>query len=130
MQLLAQKKNVAIVISHEIAHQWFGDLVTMSWWDDVWLNEGFATWMEGKPVDAWKPEWHAGLDEVSRGDILTTLGALNVDSLASTRAIHQPVETPGQIQELFDGIAYGKTAAVLRMIEAYHRTGEVSRRRQ
>jgi aminopeptidase N len=116
---LSQKKNVAIVISHEIAHQWFGDLVTMSWWDDVWLNEGFATWMEGKPVDAWKPDWHTGLDEISRGDILTTLGALNVDSLASTRAIHQPVETPGQIQELFDGIAYGKTAAVLRMLEAY-----------
>lgn len=116
---LGQKKIVAIVISHEIAHQWFGDLVTMSWWDDVWLNEGFATWMEGKPVDAWKPDWHAGLDEISRGDILTTLGALNVDSLASTRAIHQAVETPGQIQELFDGIAYGKTAAVLRMIEAY-----------
>lgn len=116
---LSQKKTVAIVISHEIAHQWFGDLVTMSWWDDVWLNEGFATWMEGKPVDAWKPEWHAGLDEISRGDILTTLGALNVDSLASTRAIHQAVETPGQIQELFDGIAYGKTGAVLRMIEAY-----------
>ena len=116
---LSQKKTVAIVISHEIAHQWFGDLVTMSWWDDVWLNEGFATWMEGKPVDAWKPDWHAGLDEISRGDILTTLGALNVDSLASTRAIHQAVETPGQIQELFDGIAYGKAAAVLRMIEAY-----------
>jgi aminopeptidase N len=116
---LAQQKNVAVVVTHEIAHQWFGDLVTMSWWDDVWLNEGFATWMEGKPVDAWKPDWHVGLDEVSRGDILTTLGALNVDSLASTRAIHQPVETPGQIQELFDGIAYGKAAAVLRMIEAY-----------
>jgi aminopeptidase N len=116
---LAQEKNVAIVVTHEIAHQWFGDLVTMSWWDDVWLNEGFATWMEGKPVDAWKPDWHVGLDEVSRGDILTTVGALNVDSLASTRAIHQPVETPGQIQELFDGIAYGKSAAVLRMIEAY-----------
>jgi aminopeptidase N len=116
---LAQKKNVAIVVSHEIAHQWFGDLVTMSWWDDVWLNEGFATWMEGKPIDAWKPDWHVGLDEVSRGDALTTLGALNVDSLASTRAIHQPVETPGQIQELFDGIAYGKAAAVLRMVETY-----------
>jgi puromycin-sensitive aminopeptidase len=116
---LAHEKNVAITVTHEIAHQWFGDLVTMSWWDDIWLNEGFATWMEGKPVDAWKPDWHVGLDEVSRGDILTTVGALNIDSLASTRAIHQPVETPGQIQELFDGIAYGKAAAVLRMIETY-----------
>jgi len=116
---LAQRKAVAITISHEIAHQWFGDLVTMQWWDDVWLNEGFATWMEGKAVDAWQPEWNAGLDEINGDPILSTTGALNVDSLASTRSIHQPVETPEQIQELFDGIAYGKTGAVLRMLEAY-----------
>jgi len=116
---LGQKKNVAITVSHEIAHEWFGDLVTMQWWDDVWLNEGFATWMESKPIEAWKPEWHTLLDEVGRGDILTTFGAMNIDSLASTRPIHQPAETPGQILELFDGIAYGKAAAVLRMMEAY-----------
>jgi aminopeptidase N len=116
---LGLRKAVAIVISHEIAHQWFGDLVTMQWWDDVWLNEGFANWMESKPVEAWKPEWNPVLDEVNGDPINSTLGALGVDSLASTRAIQQPAETPAQIQELFDGIAYGKTGAVLRMLEAY-----------
>ena len=107
-------KEVALVIAHEMAHQWFGDLVTMKWWDDIWLNEGFATWMESKAVAAWKPEWHLDLDDVEG-----TVQALNVDSLKNTRPIHQAAETPGEIQELFDGIAYGKTAAVLRMLEAY-----------
>jgi aminopeptidase N len=108
------KKTIASVIAHEMAHQWFGDLVTMKWWDDVWLNEGFATWMSSKPVEAWKPEWNFNLDDVSQ-----TGGTLNTDSLASTRPIHQAAETPGQILELFDGIAYGKAAAVLRMLESY-----------
>ena len=108
------KKAIASVASHEIAHMWFGDLVTMKWWDDVWLNEGFATWMSSKPVAKWKPEWNYDLDDVSG-----TGGTLNVDALENTRPIHQAAETPAQIQELFDGIAYGKAASVLRMLEAY-----------
>ncbi len=107
-------QTVATVIAHEMAHQWFGDLVTMRWWDDIWLNEGFATWMETKAVGAWKPEWHLELAEEE-----DTSASLNTDSLQNTRPIHQAAETPAQIQELFDGIAYDKAAAVLRMLEAY-----------
>ena len=111
---ISARKRVAGVISHEIAHQWFGDLVTMKWWDDIWLNEGFATWMATKPLAAWKPEWRVELD-----DAADTQGALGIDALKSTRAIRMKVETPEQINEVFDGIAYEKTAAVLRMIEKY-----------
>ena len=108
------KKTIASVIAHEMAHQWFGDLVTMKWWDDVWLNEGFATWMSSKPIEKWRPEWNFNLDEVSN-----TGGTLNYDALENTRPIHQAANTPDQIQELFDGIAYGKAASVLRMLESY-----------
>jgi len=108
------KKTIASVTSHEIAHMWFGDLVTMKWWDDIWLNEGFATWASSKPLLGWKPEWNFDLDDVSQN-----AGTRGTDSLANTRPIHQAAETPAQIQELFDGIAYGKAAAVLNMLEAY-----------
>ena len=108
------KKTVAEVLAHEMAHQWFGDLVTTAWWDDIWLNEGFATWMSSKPVEAFKPEWHVELD-----DVRDTTRSLNLDSLANTRPIHEAADTPAQILELFDGIAYGKTASVLRMLETY-----------
>jgi aminopeptidase N len=111
---LSLKKEVASVIAHEMAHQWFGDLVTMQWWDDIWLNEGFATWMSSKPVEAWKPEWNMDLD-----DVRDTGHALDADSLLNTHPIHQQAETPQQILELADEITYGKTAAVLRMLEAY-----------
>jgi aminopeptidase N len=108
------QKEVALVIAHEMAHQWFGDLVTTAWWDDIWLNEGFATWMESKPVAAWKPEWHLEMDEESSADY-----AKSSDALLATRPIHQSAETTPQINALFDAIAYNKAAAVVRMIESY-----------
>ena len=108
------KKTVASVIAHEMAHQWFGDLVTMQWWDYKWLNEGFATWMSSKPVAAWKPEWNVQLDDISNN-----VYSLGQDSLVNTHPIHQPADTPAQILELDDAITYTKTAAVLRMLESY-----------
>src|SRR5436305_5512627 len=105
---------VASVVAHEMAHQWFGDLVTMKWWDNIWLNEGFATWLESKPVAKWKPEWNEPLS-----DVVGTARALNLDALKNTRPIKQKAESPAEINELFDGIAYGKAAAVLRMVESY-----------
>jgi aminopeptidase N len=109
-----QRKNVATTVAHEMAHQWFGDLVTMAWWDDLWLNEGFANWMQNKPLAEWKPEWNLDLDQVTDSNT-----ALDLDSLANTRPIRQAAETPEQINELFDTVAYKKGAAVLSMAEAY-----------
>ena len=108
------RKSIALVLAHEMAHQWFGDLVTMQWWDDIWLNEGFANWMETKPLKAWKPEWHLELDEVQSNQT-----AMRLDALQSTRPIRSRASTPAEINELFDAIAYEKGAAVLRMIEAW-----------
>ncbi|HVT03730.1 MAG TPA: M1 family metallopeptidase [Thermoanaerobaculia bacterium] len=110
-------RTVADVLAHEMAHMWFGDLVTMKWWDDIWLNEGFATWMTSKPVAEWKPEWN-----VEAGEARTMVDTVRIDTLQSTRAIRTSAETPEQIRALFDAIAYKKTSSVLRMLENY--TGE------
>jgi aminopeptidase N len=111
---LAAHKEVARELAHEMGHMWFGDLVTMAWWNDIWLNEGFATWVTFKAMGAWKPEWHVELNEAQG-----IQGALAADALVTTRPIRSSASTPAEINELFDGIAYGKTAAVLRMIESY-----------
>jgi len=111
---LYAKKRVTEILAHEIGHMWFGDLVTMKWWDDLWLNEGFATWISSKPMREWKPELRTDLD-----DVHSTVVSLNVDSLRTTRPIRSEATTTDEINELFDGIAYGKTAAVLRMVESY-----------
>ena len=111
---VATRKNIAATVAHELAHQWFGNLVTMQWWDDLWLNEGLATWMETRPMAASKPEWNLAVDE-ARG----THAAIDLDSLQSAHAIHTPVRTPAEIDALFDTITYQKGAAVVRMIERY-----------
>jgi aminopeptidase N/puromycin-sensitive aminopeptidase len=108
------KKRVAEVVAHEMAHQWFGDMVTMQWWDNLWLNEGFATWMETKPVAKWHPEWNFPQDDAQSLD-----ETLNLDAQRTTRTIRASADTPDQINEMFDGIAYGKGGAVLGMVENY-----------
>jgi aminopeptidase N len=108
------RQAVFEVLAHEMAHQWFGDLVTMKWWNNLWLNEGFATWMALKPSQALHPEWKANL-----GAVQATNGALQFDALKNTHPIRVKAETPQEINELFDSISYEKAAAVLRMIESY-----------
>jgi len=107
-------RAVVDVLAHEMAHMWFGDLVTMKWWNDIWLNEGFATWMAFKPVESWTPERHAEREEIQQ-----TQDSLLTDAIASVRPIRARPDTTADIQTLFDGIAYGKAASVLRMVEAY-----------
>jgi len=109
---LPAKKEVATTVAHEMAHQWFGDLVTPQWWDNLWLNEGFATWMESKAAAKWQPKWHFDQDEAT--DLNHTLDA---DAGRTTRPIRQSAETPAEINALFDDIAYGKAGAVIGMVE-------------
>jgi aminopeptidase N len=108
------QRNATLAIVHEMAHQWFGDLVTMQWWDNIWLNEGFATWMENKCTGAMHPDWN--IPQFVAADEQRTL---NVDAQPTTRAIRASANTPDEIEQMFDFIAYNKAGAVLLMVENY-----------
>ncbi|HXJ80142.1 MAG TPA: M1 family metallopeptidase [Candidatus Methylomirabilis sp.] len=110
----AELERVADVVAHEIAHMWFGDLVTMVWWNGIWLNEAFATFMELLAVDAWKPEWKRWVTfGTSRG------AAMGVDGLHNTRPIEFEVRAPRDCEAMFDLLTYEKGASVLRMLEQH-----------
>ena len=107
-----RQREYSIVAAHELAHQWFGDLVTTAWWDDIWLNEAFATWMEKKYIADWEPAWKTRV-----GDVNDKLGAEDQDSLISARKVRQPIESNNDINNAFDGITYQKGGAVIGMFE-------------
>lgn len=115
---LAEQRRVVDVIAHELAHMWFGDLVTMRWWEGIWLNEAFASLMEMKATEAMHPDWERWLafaadPGAERSDALT------IDALAESRAVEYPVGSPDEANEMFDALTYGKGSAVLRMIEQF-----------
>ena len=109
-----QRRVFAGVVAHELAHQWVGDLVTMPWWNDLWLNEAFATWMAAHVVEQVHPEYEAQLDLLD-----AVHEAMGADSLASARRIRQPIESPHDIENAFDDITYSKGAGVLAMFERW-----------
>ena len=111
----AARQRVASIVSHEMAHMWFGDLVTMAWWNDLWLNESFASWMGDKAVDSLFPEWHVWTQFVSAD----TNRGLSLDGLRSSHPIEQEVANPAEIGQLFDAISYSKGASILRMLEHF-----------
>jgi len=108
------RHGVSATLAHEMAHQWFGDLVTMQWWDDLWLNEAFATWMETKIVDQLHPDWNVWLDFEGWKS-----NALHSDALQATHPIRTPVSSPEDANDQFDTITYAKGSSVLRMLETW-----------
>jgi puromycin-sensitive aminopeptidase len=109
------RQRVAEVVAHEMAHMWFGDLVTMAWWDDLWLNESFATWVGTKAVDWLFPEWSMWTQFVN----MDTNRAFNLDGLKNSHPIEQEVANPAEVSQLFDAISYSKGGSVLRMLEHF-----------
>ncbi|TLZ92134.1 MAG: M1 family metallopeptidase, partial [Methanobacteriota archaeon] len=117
------RQTIVEVIAHETAHMWFGDLVTMAWWDDLWLNESFASWMGAKTTGALHPEWKMWTQFLEE-DIVRGLA---LDGLKSSHPIEVPVRDPAEIREIFDDISYSKGASILRMLEQF--LGEATFRR-
>ncbi|MBU4099026.1 M1 family metallopeptidase, partial [Patescibacteria group bacterium] len=115
MTSIVLQKRIAEVVAHELAHQWFGDLVTMKWWDDLWLNESFATFMAYKAVHHFWPEWHVWTDYLTD----TIFEGMGLDSLRSSHPIQGHIKEIEEIHELFDEIAYDKGGSILRMLEEY-----------
>jgi alanyl aminopeptidase len=111
---LDQRRSYATVHAHEMSHMWFGDLVTPAWWNDIWLNESFASWMENKAANTYWPE-----GEFDRETLKAALGAMANDSLASARQIREPIDNNDKIASAFDGITYEKGGGVLAMLEHY-----------
>ncbi|CAI2169026.1 4397_t:CDS:10 [Funneliformis geosporum] len=109
------KQRIAYTVSHELAHQWFGNLVTMEWWDHLWLNEGFATWVGYLAVDKIFPDWDIWTQFVTEGFQI----GLRLDSLRSSHAIEVPVNDPSEISQIFDAISYYKGASVIRMLSTF-----------
>lgn len=110
----ATKRRIYETVAHEMAHQWFGDLVTMAWWDDLWLNEGFASWMATKVTDKLQPGWEMLLTRVDGRE-----AAMSLDSLATTHPVVQKITTVDQVNQAFDAITYQKGEAVITMLEGY-----------
>ncbi len=110
----AQKRTFGMVVSHELAHQWFGDLVTPAWWDDIWLNESFANWMGFRIGNEWRPDLNIGAGALAEG-----FNAMGIDALVAGRPIHQKIEKNAQIDAAFDTITYGKGGHVVAMIAAF-----------
>jgi aminopeptidase N len=108
------RRAIFRIVAHELAHQWFGNLVTMSWWDNLWLNEGFATWMEAKATEHFHPRWQTWLDDNEQKQT-----AMSSDARGTAHPIHQPVADESEASEMFDNITYNKAAAVVRMLEGY-----------
>jgi len=111
---VSRRRSYALVAAHEFAHHWFGDLVTAAWWDDVWLNEAFATWMETKVIERWAPAWGMAAQQVEQRNT-----AAEADALVGSRIVRQPVNSYNDVKNAFDAITYQKGSAVLRMFEQW-----------